>query len=482
MVELRSQKSELQYLPPQHNNLEHEATPKSSNLGPDWWPQHPRDLKSNARSDISLTILKIILASFSIAFLVLAILAIRLNGQEISGYGDGIIQATNLGPYIIPIVFAAIVGNMMRSLALWRAEKGTALGIQHLNGSTSPGMITILTLLIWTLSHIGGQTDIINPINLIYSTLIISSQDAKAAQRDIWGWPKIPLLHEPTTYSSLIGLVMQGIPADKDTEFLVESSYFDLNCHLKGYNLTQDEVLQEMGPLLIHKNSNDLYGYTLGDSSPEIAYSNFFIDISFNFTSSSQTLNASCIVSRMRQSETDTRPSSLVPPNDPHDPDYENWTIFRNLVLEYPHTAGALQIRPPRPTYGRNWNSISAESVSRRLTTAFNTYYQASLAPFIINSASISDPVNLTQDREGGGIYPFFNSTEGTTSRSIRVYYTNSVWVAILITATTILQLSAFADLEHVDRGREVGHISLVSRVGGDNTAAQRLRRQRQFE
>jgi hypothetical protein len=44
---------------------------------------------------------------------VLAILAIHLDGNEVSDYGETIIQATHLGPTVFPIVFAAVKYGVM---------------------------------------------------------------------------------------------------------------------------------------------------------------------------------------------------------------------------------------------------------------------------------------------------------------------------------------------------------------------------------
>ena len=55
--------------------------------------------------------------------------ALALDGKPISTFGSHIINAAKLGPSIFPIVFAAIVGRLMRSAALWRGERGTNLGV-----------------------------------------------------------------------------------------------------------------------------------------------------------------------------------------------------------------------------------------------------------------------------------------------------------------------------------------------------------------
>jgi ABC-type enterobactin transport system permease subunit len=61
--------------------------------------------------------------------IVLAGLVVDIRGQEAGNYGQGVMQASRLGPSVFPIHFAAIVGGMMHSFALWRAQKGTSLAV-----------------------------------------------------------------------------------------------------------------------------------------------------------------------------------------------------------------------------------------------------------------------------------------------------------------------------------------------------------------
>jgi hypothetical protein len=62
---------------------------------------------------------------------VFGVCALQLDGKPLSDYGSHIVNAAKLGPTIFPIIFAAVVGRLMKSLALWRAEKGTNLGVSN---------------------------------------------------------------------------------------------------------------------------------------------------------------------------------------------------------------------------------------------------------------------------------------------------------------------------------------------------------------
>ncbi|CEN62316.1 hypothetical protein ASPCAL08953 [Aspergillus calidoustus] len=114
MAQLGPQGSELQLLPPQPD--ENEMPPSetdgvqslshASERQPDpdrpsssaasgaqdyveGWPVGPRRLKSNAQSDIFSTMLEVITAFCPIAFLALAIIVIRLDGDEVSDATKG---------------------------------------------------------------------------------------------------------------------------------------------------------------------------------------------------------------------------------------------------------------------------------------------------------------------------------------------------------------------------------------------------------
>ncbi|KAL4906290.1 hypothetical protein BDW74DRAFT_177306 [Aspergillus multicolor] len=196
MAQSSGQESELQLLPPSSDEIESVpaeadeippqydmeetitsgrtsiSTPPSAQVYVYRWPVEPKELRSNARSDTSSLSFDVILALIPIIFLALAITAIRLDGDDVSDYGAKVIQTTKLAPSVFPIVFAAIVGSMMRSYALWRAERSASLGtLEQLNGSTSlagtfllmfalrrPAFLTLCILLLWTISPLGGQS------------------------------------------------------------------------------------------------------------------------------------------------------------------------------------------------------------------------------------------------------------------------------------------------------------------------------------
>ncbi|RLL99597.1 hypothetical protein CFD26_105961 [Aspergillus turcosus] len=357
--------------------------------------------------------------------------------------------------------------------------------------------------------------------NAVYTASLLASQEVKDSPRDLWGWPKIPLLrtlppvssssnpanpwrssvsNDSIIYSSLAGIVLQGIPRDLDAEFSVESSYLDLDCHLVANDSTDRVVYEIMGDHVLVHNATNLFDYLSYHGRPNASWSNFFIDTTYNFTAPARNQanvnlfygsrntsggkdiraalfnctisnihveswiacqNYSCAVTRIRQSENDRRPSSYTPWNDPVLPWTNNWATLYNFITEFPASSGPIAATISSPTdsyiygepflfslnlYNRDWSSVSEHDVSTRLTTVFNTYWQASLAPFTITSVSASDPVRLSAPPDEV-TQPDFNSTFCTTSRAIRVYRTNFGWVSVFIFGSILLQLCAVAAL-----------------------------------
>ena len=77
-------------------------------------------------------ILDLILALLPLLFLALAIAAQIINGQPRSNDGQRIINALILGPTVFPIIFAALCGHFMKSLALYKSQTGLRMRVSHL--------------------------------------------------------------------------------------------------------------------------------------------------------------------------------------------------------------------------------------------------------------------------------------------------------------------------------------------------------------
>jgi hypothetical protein len=56
-------------------------------------------------------------------------MCLGLNNKPISAHGQTVKAITLLSPTIFPIVYAAILGRMLRRVGLFKAERGTTLGV-----------------------------------------------------------------------------------------------------------------------------------------------------------------------------------------------------------------------------------------------------------------------------------------------------------------------------------------------------------------
>lgn len=59
----------------------------------------------------------------------LASLAYKLDQTPLSQHGRNIENAILLGPTLFPLAFAALGGRSLKKIALWKAERGTTLGV-----------------------------------------------------------------------------------------------------------------------------------------------------------------------------------------------------------------------------------------------------------------------------------------------------------------------------------------------------------------
>jgi len=59
----------------------------------------------------------------------LGIALLKLNNKAESSDGESILQAMSVIATLWPILFAAVVGPLVKAVALYKAEKGTKLGV-----------------------------------------------------------------------------------------------------------------------------------------------------------------------------------------------------------------------------------------------------------------------------------------------------------------------------------------------------------------
>ncbi|KAH7083402.1 hypothetical protein BKA63DRAFT_530205 [Paraphoma chrysanthemicola] len=98
--------------------------------------------------------------------------AARLDGKNVSDYGDRLEETLLLSPTIFPLIFAALMGRFFRHLGVYLAERGTTLGrLEQLVGCQSVftalerqitlrswSIVGLFSVLVWLLSPVGGQS------------------------------------------------------------------------------------------------------------------------------------------------------------------------------------------------------------------------------------------------------------------------------------------------------------------------------------
>jgi hypothetical protein len=118
---------------------------------------------------------------------------------------------------------------------------------------------------------------------------------------------------------------------------------------------------------------------------------------------------------------------------------------------------------------GLDWTDVPFDVFSGRLTTALNTYWEATLDPFNHTSVAFDrrpSAEELVPFASGGGMFSF-NSTESTETVWHPVYRANRSWVVVLIITTVCLEILAVAGLvlEFFIRGPDIlGFASSLTR------------------
>jgi hypothetical protein len=62
---------------------------------------------------------------------VIAVLCLFLHEKPVSAYGEDVKALTLLSPTVFPIVYAAILGKLLRRIALFKAERGSTIGVSN---------------------------------------------------------------------------------------------------------------------------------------------------------------------------------------------------------------------------------------------------------------------------------------------------------------------------------------------------------------
>ncbi|KAF1935284.1 hypothetical protein EJ02DRAFT_361858, partial [Clathrospora elynae] len=135
------------------------------------WPAEPKTLQASTPSWLYRLLPHFILVLVPLASVGLGIAVLCIDGEPESGKGNALQQAMAVTATLWPILFAAVLGPMLKAFALYRAERGTKVGLLEILLSSQTLVSTLrqcfalrivgiwpaLLVILWSLSPAGGQ-------------------------------------------------------------------------------------------------------------------------------------------------------------------------------------------------------------------------------------------------------------------------------------------------------------------------------------
>ena len=353
----------------------------------------------------------------------------------------------------------------------------------------------------------------IDLIDALYLSALLTPPAGQASPVDTWANVKIPTIEnlestsksdadgwydvQPgnTSYSSLVGLPIDGIRKNGSYHFYVESLYMVLDCPNISYSTLVSGSSKGGFSLDFVRNatiSAKLQLLPNQTSYPTVkpwgvnynAVSNLDVDDSFiancTLTRSSVESNitcdhGSCSVRNIRRSQFDRRPPGYTPLfyGTGADNFEEYWPMSggsgahegSSTLTEYFLADPTMKSLASNFTGEVSLAGLSADLFSERFSLVFNTYYQCNLVPWYQTG---NLPSNLSSLNDAPAVYDgHFNTTTTTVTNFTDVYVCNKIWAAILIIASTLLLVCGMcgAIVKYRARGpRILGYVSTMTR------------------
>ncbi|RGP72181.1 hypothetical protein FSPOR_2853 [Fusarium sporotrichioides] len=343
----------------------------------------------------------------------------------------------------------------------------------------------------------------------LYSSSLVSSLEQKRSPRDLWELPKIPqwksdrvvgkaylvdqeaLKNGSHHYASLLGTKLRGLSLSEGItryKFTVQTSYIDLQCSLEKASDLEFGDYFFQGMPTPYTPSQYTFGYVAGIRTP-ISWKEWKIlddppplqlvympvlgsDLAaLNCTMQTVWIETeihcgpspaarSCYAYRQRRMEIGTSSNRLPRLM------IKSLGALRQVLAYWREASGVSSVNKAsatdnyirgelHPYAGQNSKTLSdldpemfSAGVSRRMTTAFNTFWDATLDP-LRHTDMISSTLdgNSTAYEDEFNAQPFMNSTLGTMTVEHEVYHASPLWVAILLTTTLFLQILAILGL-----------------------------------
>jgi hypothetical protein len=223
--------------------------------------------------------------------LALALTAARLDGKEVSDYGDRLEETLLLSPTIFPLIFAALMGRFFRHLGVYLAERGTTLGrLEQLVGCQSVftalerqitlrswSIVGLFSVLVWLLSPVGGQSALRllgQQSKNVASIATVRYMDPQSSRGSVLGGAS-DVNSGRATYTSIFLAALLSSSKYQDTSM-------DLwgNLKLPLYRSIENVTSREWKPVVGHNGENATYGSLIGVpvvGMPTDGFSNFSI-------------------------------------------------------------------------------------------------------------------------------------------------------------------------------------------------------------
>ncbi|KAI9151348.1 hypothetical protein HJFPF1_08550 [Paramyrothecium foliicola] len=554
------------------------------------WSHPPQTPHQKGLSQAMMWLWEVVVTISPVPFLVLALLALGIDGEVESAYGERLLQAARLSPTIYPIVFAMVAARFYKNVARWALEQphGIRLAtLEQIFGSQSFASaverllflrahvaVAFLILFTWTMSPLGGQSasrilhlgggrmwsngtvyyadpqeqfsqfyvsqmakSAESNVYALYTTNLMQSAQRRNSPTDLWSFPKIPQwplglapdqTHEIDSetlrggeqdYSSLLGIKVQGLDFDDrgaSYQFSVNTSYIDLACKpIDTLDLSADidQYHHSIDMNAFNRTSMASFAVNITSTEPLERWDNssgapeHHMIFASSETQPRETTDGSelrlvhffnctmwtvyveteiqcpepsnCTAWRQRRRNSDKIQSQ-----------FSEWIQshlggLRNGISLWPRAAGDVDFFTASATENfvvgeehlyakqtrRNLSSVDASRFSRRLTTVFNTFWDASKGPLeytntIVTARTLHE--SNSPVRNPFDVHDFYRSTAAKV-RPNRVYLADRVWIALLLATTTALQVLAFSGIFFLFLVRGPDILGFASCVTRDN-------------
>ncbi|KAG4438755.1 hypothetical protein IFR05_005783 [Cadophora sp. M221] len=303
------------------------------------WSGVPQTLRRSRREWWRGVVVDIVTIAIPLPFGALAGALIWVDGETVDDNKKNVLEQCIKGAAtLFPLCFSLVVGRAMMKVASWKLEKGASLGLlERLVGSRtvggtiitqarlrSIGIVSLGLVLLWLLSPLGSQSVLrilsttsklsssdseiaysnsrqasrasgpifntwFSAFAAMFSSAILTPDEAKNSSMDIWGnvriplfsslsnigadengWRRIPETGYTPIYTSLFGIPISNIPIG-NTTLNIESTYMELSCSnitsqlVRGPNFfTNPGLISTTGPFNSSQNISATTTWAMG--------------------------------------------------------------------------------------------------------------------------------------------------------------------------------------------------------------------------